>query len=151
MAGRESSGDALAGMALLVLCAVVFFLTTTFREVPAMLSQNVPPTFFPRLVVGAIAFLSIALVGLGLRPVTREREKIQPEALVTAVIFIIAVALVPHLGMLATVFLVALVLPVYWGERRKVWIAMLAIGLPVAIHVVFALALGMRLPRGVLW
>ena len=151
MAGKKSSGDVLAGMALLVLCGVVFFLTTTFREVPAMLSQNVPPTFFPRLVVGAIAFLSIVLVGLGLRPETREREKIKPEALVTAVIFIIAIALVPHLGMLATVFLVALVLPVYWGERRFVWIAILAIGLPVAIHIVFALALGMRLPRGVLW
>lgn len=42
--------DSYVGVTLLALCAIIYWLTTGFAEVPAILSQNVPPTFFPRLV-----------------------------------------------------------------------------------------------------
>ena len=56
------SRDVAAGVALLLFCGAAFYATTTFRDVPAMLSQNVPPTFFPRVVLIALALLSLALV-----------------------------------------------------------------------------------------
>lgn len=47
------------GAALLVGVAVLYWLTTRFDAAPVALSQNVPPTFFPRLLLAVIAFLAI--------------------------------------------------------------------------------------------
>ena len=145
------SRDVAAGVALLLFCGAAFYATTTFRDVPAMLSQNVPPTFFPRVVLIALALLSLALVVLSRNRRDESRAPLERPVYVTAGIFTIAVALVPYLGMLATVFLVSIGLSLYWGERRALRIAGLALGLPLAVYVVFVLALGMRFPSGVLW
>lgn len=153
--------DVFVGAVLLAFCAVAFGITTTFRRVPAILSQNVPPTFFPRLVLMILAGLSLVLIARGVKhsrmrlrgtePSTERTEKRPPAVAMTAVINTIAVALVQPLGMLLTVFFITVLLPVSWGERRARRIAVLAVGLPLAIHLVFTVALGMRFPRGALW
>ena len=147
----KTGSDVIAGLALLLFSAAGYVATTTFREVPAMLSQNVPPTFFPRLVLGAIAVLSVALVATSIGKSPESRPKIHRRVLVTAAIFIVAIVAMPRLGTLVTVALVSIGLATYWGERRKTRLAALGIALPAAIHVVFAVALGMRFPTGVLW
>ena len=148
--GSKLHADVYVGATLLALCGVVFWNTTTFREVPAMLSQNVPPTFFPQLVLAVIALLSAALVVSGSKRKSELRNKASPAVLVTAAVITLTVAILPRLGMLATVCLVAIVLPLCWGERRALRIGLLAVILPLGIYVIFVLALGMRLPRGLL-
>lgn len=143
--------DVLVGTALLALCAAVYWNTTTFPEVPAMLSQNVPPTFFPRLLLFVIAVLSLGLVASAWKRRREPGRKLRAPVLVTAAILVLAVALVPRLGTLVTIFLVSIVLPLYWGERRVARIALLAVTLPLAIHLLFALGLGMRFPPGLLY
>ena len=59
--------DVLAGLTIVAVCAVAWWLTTGFDEVPAMLSQNVQPTFFPRLVIAIAALLGGLLVADGIR------------------------------------------------------------------------------------
>ena len=145
------SRDVAVGVVLLLFCAFAFYLTTTFREVPTILSQNVPPTFFPRVVLAALAILSLALVAFSWNERKESKDRLEPRVYVTAGIFTIAVALVPYLGMLSTLFLVSMGLSLYWGERRALRIAGLALGLPLAVYVVFVLALGMRFPNGVIW
>jgi len=136
-------------VALLVFCGATFYVTTSFREVPAMLSQNVPATFFPRLVLAAIAALSVAVGVAGLKQQRERRPAVPTKVIGTGAIFIVTVTVVQILGMLTAVCLVAIAMPVYWGERRPLRIALLAICLPVAIYLVFVLTLGMRLPTGV--
>lgn len=143
--------DVVTGCALLLFCAVVFYATTTFRDVPPSLSQNVPPTFFPRVVLAALALLSLALVATSAQKRDEPRPALERSVYVTAGIFAVAVALVPCVGMLGAVFAVSVVLPLYWGERSALRIAGLALGLPIAVYVLFVLALGMRFPRGVLF
>ena len=145
-----SRADVRVGLTLLVFCGVAYFLTTQFAEAPAMLSQNVPPTFFPRLVLGILAALSLGLIVSGWNGSTHVGAKIHSRVYVTAALFAIAIILAPRLGTLSTVFLVSIVLPICWGERRKLRIAAFAIALPLAIHILFALALGMRFPTGLL-
>ncbi len=147
----QLSRDVGAGAALLLFCGAAFYNTTTFRDVPAMLSQNVPPTFFPRVVLVALALLSLALVAVSRNKRDEPAAPLERPVYLTAGIFTIAVALVPYLGMLATVFLVSMGLSLYWGERNAFRIAGLALGLPLAVYVVFVLALGMRFPSGVVW
>ena len=151
--GPRAHPDVFAGVLILAFCLLAFWGTTTIGKVPAMLSQNVPPTFFPRVVLAAMAVLSLVLIGSGLTETksAKSREKLRPSVFVTAGIFTIAVALVSRLGMLPTVFLVSIVLPLYWGERRLVPVTILAVGLPLVIHLLFTVALGMRFPAGALW
>ena len=140
--------DTYVGVTLLALCAVIYWLTTGFTEVPAMLSQNVPPTFFPRLVLSFVAILSVVLIfnGLGKRPEVNVR--IEPAVLVTAAIVVLAGLLAGLLGTLPTLALIAIALPLAWGERRLRPIGILAIGLPASIYLIFSVALGIRFPPG---
>ena len=142
--------DTLIGIVLLALCAIVFWLTTSFTEVPAMLSQNVPPTFFPRLVIGVVAALSIALIFNGLSTTARIAERIEPSVWITASIIVIAGVVVGLLGTLITLSLVAIALPLAWGERRLRPIGLLAVTLPTGIYLIFSVALGIRFPGGLL-
>jgi len=114
-----------------------------------MLSQNVPATFFPRLVLAAIAALSVAVGAAGLRQQRERRPTVPTKVIGTGAIFIVTVAVVQVLGMLTAICLVAIAMPLYWGERRAVRIALLSICLPLAIYMVFVVTLGMRLPTGV--
>ena len=166
--------DSLAGVSILGVCAVAWWLTAGFDEVPAMLSQNVPPTFFPRLVIGTAALLGGLLVAgrirrragkaVGAAPAddataadassARDeagRAALPPVFWATAAMIAAAGFLVPLVGTLITLGLVAVALPLLWGERRFRLVAALALGLPGAIHVVFTIALGVRFPVGRIW
>lgn len=140
--------DSLIGVCLIAFCAFVFWLTTGFDEVPPMLSQNVPPTFFPRLVLSIIALLSLALILQGLKKEAKANEKIEPAVFVTAAIVAIAGLLLSFAGTLLTLSLVAIVLPIAWGERRARLIGALAVCLPAAVYLIFSFALGIRFPAG---
>ena len=162
--------DSLTGLTIVGVCAVAWWLTAGFDEVPAMLSQNVPPTFFPRLVIGTAALLGGLLLAVGIRRSAGEaadpaaagdpsalREEAGRSALPPPVFWatvgVIAAAgvLVPLVGTLPTLGLVAAVLPLLWGERRFRLVVALALGLPGAIYVVFTIALGVRFPVGQVW
>jgi len=140
--------DSLIGVCLIAFCAFVFWLTTGFDEVPPMLSQNVPPTFFPRLVLVVISLLSLVLVVQGLKKKTDAKETIEPAVFVTAAIIAVAGLLLSYAGALLTLSLVAIVLPLAWGERRLHLIGTLAVCLPAAVYLIFSVALGIRFPAG---
>ena len=142
--------DTLVGVVLLAFCAIVFWLTTSFPEVPAMLSQNIPPTFFPRLVLGVIAALSVGLIFNGLRATAAIAKPIERSVYVTAAIILLAGILVGVLGTLPTLSLVAIAIPFAWGERRIRSIGILAVALPAGIYLVFSVALDIRFPSGLL-
>ena len=140
--------DTHVGVTLLVLCAVIYWLTTGFTEVPAMLSQNVPPTFFPRLVLSFVAILSVVLIFNGLGKSPEVKVRIEPAVPMTAAIVVLAGVLAALLGTLPTLALIAIALPLAWGERRLRPIGILAIGLPASIYLIFSVALGIRFPPG---
>lgn len=116
-----------------------------------MLSQNVPPTFFPRLILYVIIALSLTLMVTAPRRGRPRRDNIRPRVFLTALLLVAATLLVPRVGMLVTVVLLAMALPFSWGERHPLRIVGLAFGLALAIHVVFVLGLGLRFPRGAFW
>jgi hypothetical protein len=140
--------DSLIGVCLILFCAFVFWLTTGFDEVPPMLSQNVPPTFFPRLVLTLIALLSAILVLQSLKKPRESNETVLPAVFVTAAIVVATGVLLSYVGTFPTLFLIGIVLPFAWGERRAHLIGALAMSLPIGVYLVFSLALGIRFPAG---
>jgi putative tricarboxylic transport membrane protein len=142
--------DVAVGAVLLALCALGYWLTTHFDEVPAMLSQNVPPTFFPRLILTFIAVLSAVLIVSGLGRGADHKEALRPIVLVTAVLIVVTAIAMTTLGTLPTLTLLTVVLPLIWGEKRYLVIGLLALATPAAVYVVFTLALHVRFPQGVL-
>ena len=140
--------NTIAGIILLGFCAIAYWLTTDFNEVSAMLSQNVPPTFFPRLVLFIMALLSIILIftGIGRKP---KPAGFRPASFWKTVGIIISAGILAYfLGTLITLAVIAMVLPIAWGERRYKLIAALAVCLPISIYVVFTLGLDVRFPAG---
>jgi len=140
--------DTIAGIVLLLFCALAFWLTTRFESLPAMLSQNVPPTFFPRIVVGLISLCSIALIVDGLKRTPEQRDTVKHSVLLSGGLIVLMPVSVWLIGSLPSISLFSIALPLLWGERRLHLPLLLAISLPAAVYLVFTLALGVRFPLG---
>ena len=140
--------DTITGLVLLGLCAITYWLTTGFSEVPAMLSQSVPPTFFPRLIISFVAVLSGILIVTGLRKTPKVASALPVVFWTTVAIIASAGFLTGFFGTLLTLGIIAVALPIAWGERRYELIGALAFCLPTFIYLVFSLGLDVRFPAG---
>ena len=61
---RESvlhTTDLVVALIILAISGVLYYVTTTFDEVSNLLAQNIPPEFFPQLVIIIIAILTLGV------------------------------------------------------------------------------------------
>ncbi len=134
--GREGQGpspssslihgvDLKLTLTILGVCAALYYVTTTFDEVSTLLTQNIPPEWFPRLLIWFIAILSLILpfehrfLERGKKGLDEGREsRIPIGAIVTAGLLILVVASIVVLGTFLSMVLVCAALPLLWGERR---------------------------------
>ena len=148
--------DSVVAAIILAACAFLFYRTTTFDTVPAMLSQNIPPSFFPQIVLILIMLLTAALPFEHLLRANRGRNidkgRAEPVQLVTwltiAAVVAISVAM-PWLGTLLTMVAVCLVVPPLWGEHRLRFILPFAVLFPLAVGLLFQRVLGVFFERGI--
>ena len=141
--------DLLPGTIILVLCAVLFHVTTTFDSDPLGAAQGMPATHMPRLVLGVIAFLTIVMMAQGLRSGQRGEGDTPPWKMwATAAMLALTAVLFPIIGVPLAFLLVCMALPVLWGARDFRLVAAFAVAAPVAIYAVFQMLLGLRLPLG---
>lgn len=143
-------GDDIVGGAILFFCAAAYAITTTFEEVPVMLSQGIQPAVFPRLMIAVIAILSVLMIIQGRRKRDSVRKPVPLVAFGTAGLLGLFVAAIDWVGMMIAIFLFCLVLPALWGERRYLWIAVFAVLFPISIFVLFSKMLEVRFPLGIL-
>ncbi len=136
--------DLVVALIILAICGILYYVTTTFEEVSAMLAQNVPPEFFPQLVLIIIAILTLGIPFEHLLHTRRggdidsERsDRIRRMPYVTGALLIALVVGIPYLGMLLTMIVVCAVLPLLWGERRLKLIIPFAIVFPLAVAYLF--------------
>ena len=115
---------------ILLLCGVVYYLTTLFESVPDILAQNVPAEWFPRLLIWTIFVLTLILpfehlfLRGGLEQIDKERKaRIEPMSIFTAGLLFLVVISITLFGMYAAMLTITIGLPLLWGERRlKIWI-----------------------------
>ena len=147
--------DLVVSAIILLICGILYLDTTRWSAVPTSLSQEAPPTLFPRLLIGLIAILAIALP---LERVWKRRAGVdlpigahgwpKPVMFLTAAWTVLAVYMMPILGVLPVMFGSALVLPLLWGERRYAAVVLFAILMPVAVAALFGVGLRVNLAFG---
>lgn len=129
---------------LLVFCGAAYYLTTGFEEVPALLAQNVPPEWFPQLLIWTIVILTLTLpfehrfLEKGREGLDSDRKTpIPPMVIYTAITLCLVVASIAWIGTLFTMVLVCTALPMLWGERRWKVLVPFAILFPAAVAFLF--------------
>ena len=148
MTGRDGEGggrgsgrvpsDLLVGGCILLFCAAAYGVTLTFGRAPAVVAQNVQPATFPRLVLGVIAVLTVAMMIFAHGRPERRRRAVPAMTWLSAAIAVGFVLAFQWLGIVPAMMLLCLGLPVLWGERRWYLVVPFGLGFPLAVYALFA-------------
>lgn len=147
------SRNIIAALALLALAAWYGVLTA---GLPERTIPNTPgPSFFPWIIAGSLAVLSVAMLVQGVRTARRGDTLVaggRPARLAVAGLawFAVYLAVLPTLGFpLASVPFFAGLMWLY-GERRPLLIAVGSLALPVLLYLLFRDMFQILLPPGLL-
>ena len=159
-AGRRPLVDpADAVLALLVLgtCGLAYYVTTTFEDVPVLLSQNITPAAFPRNLIVLIAILALALPfehrlrKQGFAKIRKARAvAIRRTTWLTIGLVILVAVGAPYLGTVLTMVAICIALPMLWGESR-LWLILVFAGVfTIVVTVLFGYVLKVYFEPGLL-
>ena len=143
--------DLALGIAILAICSVLWYMTTQFRLAPPTLSQNVPASFFPRLLISAVVILSLILIGTGWRKAQPPAGVPPRRVLLTGGVCLALLFGIAWVGVFPAIAAIAVTIPLLWGERRLTLLAVYAGGLCLFIWIVFSLVMGVGFPSGALF
>ena len=149
--------DLVLTIIILAFCGLVYYWTSEFEEVPEMLAQNLPPEWFPQLLLWTIIILTVSLpfehlfMEAGKKVLDEDRKaKIKPMAIITALLLFGVVVMFETLGTIISMILVCTLLPLLWGERRLKMIFSFAIIFPMIVAFVFSNLLKVYFEPGIL-
>ena len=144
-------------LVLLVICGLLYYETSTWETVVPALSQNIPPTFFPRVIIGCIIFLSLLLPFESYHAIKQGTDleedrsaRIEPITFITGLGLVLIVALSEWLGTDLSMVLACVLLPILWGERRWWRVALFATLFPLIVHLIFVEGLLVHFLPGIL-
>jgi putative tricarboxylic transport membrane protein len=145
-------------LALLILtgCAALYYATTRFEEISPLMAQNIPPEFFPRMLIWTIVALTLFLpiehrfLEKGRKGLDKDRSvRISPMTFMTAGLLCAVVASALVVGTLISMVMVCVLLPLLWGERRPKVLISFAILFPGAVTLLFSQVLKVYFEPGV--
>ena len=149
--------DLILTLIIFAICGYLYYVTTTFEEVSALLAQSIGPEWFPRLLIWTIVILSFALPfeHLARREQAAEIDKdrsdrIKPISAVTAALLACVIGTIPLFGTFIAMILGCALLPLLWGERRWKVLIPYVILFPAAVAILFTQVLKVFFEPG-LW
>jgi hypothetical protein len=141
--------DVIIAGVILAACAAIWAITAGFEDVPAALLSGIGPAVFPRLVIGAIALLALWLAWSARGRPDEVREPVHGLVYITGAAVLVFMGVLKLFGMYAAIVFAVVGIGGLWGERRWWLLATVALGMIVTIHLAFAVAFGIPLPRGI--
>jgi len=133
--------DAIAGAGVLVFCLVVYLVTLTFKQAPAVIAQNVQPATFPRMVLVVMAVLAGIIIFRSFNIPDTPQKRLKPMVWLSATVMPGFVVVFYLLGILPAMMLLCFFLPLLWGERRFRFIVPYSILFPLAVYLLFVTVL----------
>jgi len=146
--------DFILAVIILAVCGFLYFISTRFEKASEQMSQNIPPEWFPQLLLVFIMALTLVIpfehLFKGKKLLTKDRQvKVKPIAIYSAALLCIIIFLMPWLGTFATMVCVCVLLPLLWGERRLKVLLPFAIVFPSLVTFLFTKVLRVYFEAGI--
>jgi hypothetical protein len=135
---------------ILAFCAFVYFLTTQITKVPPALAQGIQPSSYPQGVLVFIVAFTIMMLFESRRRPLEAAEPIPGLAYMTTAAMIAALLVATWVDFFVGLILFVAVCVPLWGMRRYLVAGLYGIALSAVVYVMFAEALQVRFPDGIL-
>ena len=149
--------DTIIATLLVAMLVFLWLETEKFEEVSDLFAQNIPPQMFPQilliiigLMVCIIPFEHLFLTKSGKDIDADRKKKIKPITYGSMAMLIAIISFSEFLGAHITIFLSCLILPLFWGERNLKLLIPYVVLFPIAIILLFNVALGLYFEPGIL-
>ncbi len=147
--------DLRLGIILMVIFAILFGISFTFRSSAAM-TTHTTAAFFPRVVLILLMFLTLLLIVTSIvkGSATKNKKKMDRETLIRVLgtmggCIVLALG-ASYLGTLVSIALFIVMVMLVWGVRNKLVMLASAIITPILIYAIFTKILYVQLPSGIL-
>lgn len=148
--------DAILAVVLIAIGAFFYWVSADFPVPGLFLGDNVLPEQFPRLLIVAIGVLALLLpiehrLELIRWPLIRKSRSapIGMDTFLTMGFLLVLVGIGEWLGTILTIFIAAAGLPVLWGERRWLVIAVYSVVFTGIVTYLFSIVLSVYFEPGV--
>ena len=146
--------DLILAIIILAVCGFLYFVSTRFEEASEQMSQNIPPEWFPQLLLVFIMGLTLVIpfehLFKGKKVLAKDRQaKVKPISIASAALLSAIILLMPWLGTFVTMVGVCILIPLLWGERRLKVLIPYAIVFPAAVTLLFTRVLGVYFESGI--
>lgn len=131
---------------IIAFCLAAYWITTTFKTMPPILKRGIQPADFPQLLLGLLIILTLIMAW---KDPIQIKERLRGATLGTIGLFAVFAALTA-IDLFLALGVFAATLAAFWGERRVQALAMIGVGVPLAIFFLFDLGFEIRFPRGLL-
>lgn len=149
--------DLYLALVLVAFGAFVYYEAGKFPPAPAVLGDTLNADVFPKILVIILLFLTaiipfeFKLTPEKVAKIDKDRnEKTLPITWITIFVLLTIVFLTDFLGAVLTMFVTCLIVPLVWGERNYVAVAIYAIVFPAFVWFLFNQLLGLYFAPGLL-
>ena len=149
--------DLYLALVLVAFGAFVYYEAGKFPPAPAVLGDTLNADVFPKILVVILLFLTaiipfeFKLTPEKVAKIDKDRnEKTLPITWITIFVLLTIVFLTDFLGAVLTMFVTCLLVPLVWGERNYVAVAIYAIVFPAFVWFLFNQLLGLYFAPGLL-
>ncbi len=146
--------DLILAIIIIAVCGFLYFVSTRFEEASEQMSQNIPPEWFPQLLLVFIIALTLVIPFehrfKGKKVLDKDRQaQVKPISIGSAALLAAIMFLMPWLGTFVTMVCVCILIPLLWGERRLKILIPYAILFPAAVTLLFTKVLGVYFESGI--
>ena len=146
--------DLILAIIILTVCGILYYISTRFEGASEQMSQNIPPEWFPQLLLVFIMVLTLVIpfehLFKGRKLLAKDRQKkVKPIAVGSASLLCVIIFLMPWLGTFITMVSVCIFLPLLWGERRLKILLPFAIVFPGLVTLLFTKVLRVYFEAGI--
>lgn len=156
-AGLVHKKDLILAIILVCIGSFAYYEAGKFPEAPAILGDTLNAEVFPRMLVVLLLFLT-CVIPFEFKITPAKVDKIDKDrgdktpliTWMTIAVLLTIVTLAEFLGSILTMFTICLTVPVLWGEKRYLAVAIYAILFPAFVTILFNKVLGLYFNPGLL-
>ena len=135
---------------IILVSSILLFLTFTFEEVPPILNRGIQPATFPKALLILIITLSLIVYVVSIKKPWIIKKNLPSTFYITLISFIIFSIIGSTLDFFLGISVLSVLVSYFWGERRVLYLFLVAIIFPLIVFIFFETILGLRFPGGII-